>query len=90
MTTTLRPSYPLPSGAGRPAAAVRLGVIDYLNVVPVYDWLLRRERAAGGLPGVETVAGVPAEMNRALLDNAEFTAWVNKRTPAGRWGWVCP
>ena len=25
------------------------------------------------------------EMNRALLDNAEFTAWVNKRTPAGRW-----
>jgi len=26
------------------------------------------------------------EMNRALLDNAEFTAWVNKRTPAGRWG----
>ena len=26
------------------------------------------------------------EMNRALLDDAEFTAWVNKRTPAGRWG----
>jgi len=26
------------------------------------------------------------EMNRALLDNPEFTAWVNKRTPAGRWG----
>jgi gluconate 5-dehydrogenase len=26
------------------------------------------------------------EMNRALLDNAEFTAWVNRRTPAGRWG----
>jgi len=26
------------------------------------------------------------EMNRALLDNAEFSAWVNKRTPAGRWG----
>jgi len=26
------------------------------------------------------------EMNRALLDNAEFTAWVNKRTPAGPWG----
>ncbi|HLZ24106.1 MAG TPA: menaquinone biosynthesis protein [Ktedonobacterales bacterium] len=46
---------------------VRLGVIDYLNVVPVYDWLLSRERAAGGLPGIETVAGVPAQMNRALL-----------------------
>ena len=46
---------------------VHLGVIDYLNVVPVYDWLLRCERAAGGLPGIETVAGVPAQMNRALL-----------------------
>ncbi|MBF6589972.1 MAG: menaquinone biosynthesis protein [Ktedonobacterales bacterium] len=49
---------------------MRLGVIDYLNVVPVYDWLLRRERAEGGLPGVETVAGVPAQMNRALLAGA--------------------
>lgn len=46
---------------------VRLGVIDYLNVVPVYDWLLRRERTAGGLPGIQTVAGTPAQMNRALL-----------------------
>jgi gluconate 5-dehydrogenase len=26
------------------------------------------------------------EMNRALLDDAEFDAWVKKRTPAGRWG----
>ena len=26
------------------------------------------------------------EMNRALIDNAEFNAWVGKRTPAGRWG----
>jgi gluconate 5-dehydrogenase len=26
------------------------------------------------------------EMNRALLDDAEFNAWVCKRTPAGRWG----
>jgi chorismate dehydratase len=67
MTTTLRSSFPLPAGAGRSATDVRLGVIDYLNVVPVYDWLLRRERKAGGLPGIETVAGVPAEMNRALL-----------------------
>jgi gluconate 5-dehydrogenase len=25
-------------------------------------------------------------MNRALIDNAEFNAWVCKRTPAGRWG----
>lgn len=26
------------------------------------------------------------EMNRALIDNAEFDAWVCQRTPAGRWG----
>jgi gluconate 5-dehydrogenase len=26
------------------------------------------------------------EMNRELIDNAEFDAWVKKRTPAGRWG----
>ena len=26
------------------------------------------------------------EMNRALLDDPEFDAWVKKRTPAGRWG----
>src|SRR5690348_8164188 len=57
------------ASGGRPVpgvSPVRLGVIDYLNVVPVYDWLLRRERAEGGLPGVATVAGVPARMNAAL------------------------
>jgi len=26
------------------------------------------------------------EMNRALLDDEAFDAWVRKRTPAGRWG----
>ncbi len=26
------------------------------------------------------------EMNRALIDNVEFNAWVCQRTPAGRWG----
>jgi gluconate 5-dehydrogenase len=26
------------------------------------------------------------EMNRALIDDSEFNAWVCKRTPAGRWG----
>jgi gluconate 5-dehydrogenase len=26
------------------------------------------------------------EMNTALIDNAEFSAWVEQRTPAGRWG----
>ena len=48
---------------------VRLGVIDYLNVVPVYDWLLR-QMAERRLPGIETAAGTPAQMNRALLAGA--------------------
>jgi gluconate 5-dehydrogenase len=26
------------------------------------------------------------ELNRPLIENAEFNAWVCKRTPAGRWG----
>jgi gluconate 5-dehydrogenase len=25
-------------------------------------------------------------MNRALLDDPKFDAWVKQRTPAGRWG----
>lgn len=55
------------AGSGVGEKSVRLGVIDYLNVVPVYEWLLQRERADGGLPGIATAAGVPAMMNRALL-----------------------
>ena len=26
------------------------------------------------------------EMNAPLIANAEFSAWVERRTPAGRWG----
>jgi gluconate 5-dehydrogenase len=25
-------------------------------------------------------------MNKPLIENAEFSAWVGQRTPAGRWG----
>ena len=28
------------------------------------------------------------EMNKALVENEEFSAWLCKRTPAGRWGQV--
>lgn len=54
-------------------APIRLGVIDYLNVVPVYDWLLARERDGEresgdeGLSSIATAAGVPSRMNEALL-----------------------
>lgn len=46
--------------------SVRLGVIDYLNVRPVYDEILRRD--VPEIATLETVHGVPAEMNQALLD----------------------
>lgn len=52
---------------GPTTSAVRLGVIDYLNVRPVYDWILKRERGEAGLAGILTIDGVPAVMNRALL-----------------------
>lgn len=53
-------------GAARQTLPVRLGVIDYLNCVPVYDWLLG-QMATSGLSSIETVAGTPAQMNQALL-----------------------
>jgi gluconate 5-dehydrogenase len=28
------------------------------------------------------------ELNQALVDSPEFSAWLEKRTPAGRWGEV--
>jgi gluconate 5-dehydrogenase len=28
------------------------------------------------------------ELNRALVEDAEFSAWIERRTPAGRWGEV--
>ena len=54
---------------------VRLGVIDYLNVAPVYDWLRHPEWQDDAVPrgvrpedvgSVELAAGVPSAMNAAL------------------------
>jgi len=53
----------------RQTLPVRLGVIDYLNCVPVYDWLLG-QMATCDIPSIETVAGTPAQMNQALLSGA--------------------
>jgi chorismate dehydratase len=64
MTAPLTPSQ---AAAQRSAAsgAARLGAIAYLNVAPVYDWIVRTARS-GDLSGVELVEGTPARMNRAL------------------------
>jgi chorismate dehydratase len=47
---------------------VRLGVINYLNVAPVYAGILADRGAAGVGDAIETLSGVPAEMNAALAD----------------------
>ena len=45
---------------------VRLGVIDYLNVAPVYAHILREMETEGAASRIEARAGVPAQMNLAL------------------------
>ena len=44
------------------------------------DWARHGLNINGIAPGY-----IRTELNQALLDNAEFNAWVEKRTPMGRW-----
>ena len=45
------------------------------------EWARHGINANGIAPGY-----FRTELNAALVANPEFTAWVEKRTPAGRWG----
>jgi len=47
------------------------------------DWAKYGIQANGLAPGY-----FATEMNKALVENAEFSDWLCKRTPAGRWGEV--
>jgi chorismate dehydratase len=49
---------------------VRLGVIDYLNVAPVYARVLSELAEEGPAAPVETRSGVPAQLNAALAAGA--------------------
>jgi gluconate 5-dehydrogenase len=37
---------------------------------------------------VQSELGFKTPLNQALVDNPEFSSWLEKRTPAGRWGTV--
>ena len=45
------------------------------------DWARHGLNVNGIAPGY-----FKTELNEALLKDAEFNAWVEKRTPMGRWG----
>ncbi len=45
------------------------------------DWARHGVNVNGIAPGY-----IATELNEALLQNVEFSAWVEKRTPMGRWG----
>ncbi len=57
------------------------GAVGNLTKGMATDW---------GPKGIQTNAIAPGyfktELNQALVDDPEFSAWVAKRTPAGRWG----
>ena len=45
------------------------------------DWAQHGLNVNGIAPGY-----ISTELNEALVNNPEFTAWLEKRTPMGRWG----
>ena len=74
----------LMSEAARPtvsAYAASKGGIRQLVRAFAVDWAPFGIRVNGIGPGF-----IATPMNRVLLDNPEFDAWVRKRTPLGRWG----
>jgi gluconate 5-dehydrogenase len=74
----------LASDIGRPnivAYAVSKGALKMLTRALAVETAPFNVQVNGIAPGF-----FRTEMNAPLLANAEFSAWVAKRTPAGRWG----
>lgn len=63
-----------------PYAASKAAIANLTRGMAV-DWSKHGLNVNGIAPGY-----ISTEMNEALLANAEFTSWVEKRTPMGRWG----
>ncbi|RWQ41715.1 MAG: SDR family oxidoreductase [Mesorhizobium sp.] len=68
----------------------RTGIAPYTATKGAIRNLTRGMCADWAKHGLQINAIAPGyfrtEMNQALVDNAEFSAWLEKRTPAGRWG----
>jgi gluconate 5-dehydrogenase len=74
------------SQLGRPTIAAYTatkGAVAMLTKGMCADWAKYGIQANGLAPGY-----FATEMNKALVENQEFSAWLCKRTPAGRWGQV--
>jgi gluconate 5-dehydrogenase len=68
----------------------RTGIAPYTATKGAIRNLTRGMCADWAKHGLQINAIAPGyfrtEMNQALVDNPEFSAWLEKRTPAGRWG----
>ena len=53
-----------------------------------HEGALRGPRPAGHQANALAPGYFATELTQALVDDAEFSAWVARRTPAGRWGRV--
>lgn len=76
----------LTSEVARPTIApytAAKGAVKQLTRGMCADWARHGLQINGIGPGY-----FKTEMNTALIENPEFNAWVEKRTPAGRWGEV--
>ena len=72
------------SDLGRPnisAYAVSKGALKMMTRTLAVEMAPHNVQVNGIAPGF-----FKTEMNAPLIANAEFSAWVAKRTPAGRWG----
>jgi gluconate 5-dehydrogenase len=72
------------SELGRPSIApytATKGAIKMLTKGMCADWAKHGIQVNAIGPGY-----FKTPLNQALVDNPEFSAWVEKRTPAGRWG----
>jgi len=76
----------LMSEVGRPTIApytAAKGAVRQLTKGMCADWARHGLQINGIGPGY-----FKTPLNKALIEDPDFTAWVEKRTPAGRWGEV--